>query len=73
LDVEKIGRTVRKGMHKGVEMYSAFYDPLRKRVCDSGLSEVLRGEGVVKELEEAGVRVVGLEGEEVGWVRGLSE
>ncbi|EPE24526.1 Isochorismatase-like hydrolase [Glarea lozoyensis ATCC 20868] len=118
LDVERVGRVVKKGQKSEVEMYSAFYDPLRTRVCDSGLAGVLKKEGVShvyvtglagdycvkatavdaakegfvtfvveegvrcvdqkgwegvkEELGGKGVKVVGIEGDEVGWVRGLS-
>lgn len=112
LDTSKVDRVVEKGQDPRVEMYSAFYDPLKSpRVSDSGLAGVLKGEGVTdvyvvglaadycvqstavdaasegfrtviieegtravdeegwkgvrKEIEEKGVRVVGMEGEEV--------
>ncbi|PVH83450.1 Isochorismatase hydrolase [Cadophora sp. DSE1049] len=47
LDVNKIDKIVEKGMRREVEMYSAFYDPLKNpRVSDSGLADMLRGEGI---------------------------
>jgi nicotinamidase-related amidase len=55
LDKGKIDRVVAKGLDARVEMYSAFYDPLKSpRVSDSGLSAVLKGEEVTD------VYVVGL-------------
>jgi nicotinamidase-related amidase len=55
LEVGKIDRIVEKGMDSRVEMYSAFYDPLKEpRVSDSGLAKVLKEEGVTH------VYVVGL-------------
>lgn len=49
---------VEKGTDARVEMYSAFYDPLRSpRVCDTGLAARLRGAGVTD------VYVVGLAGD----------
>jgi nicotinamidase-related amidase len=112
LDASKVDRVVEKGQDARVEMYSAFYDPLRSPRCsDSGLAGVLKGEGVTdvfvvglaadycvrftaedaaaegfrtviveegtravdegawegvkKEIEGKGVKVVGMDGEEV--------
>jgi len=49
---------IEKGIDPRVEMYSAFYDPLRNpRVSDSGLAAVLRDSGVTH------VYVVGLAGD----------
>lgn len=48
LDVARLHRVVEKGQHPAVEMYSAFYAPLRDpRVCDSGLAAALRAAAVV--------------------------
>lgn len=47
LDTSAIHRVVEKGLDPRVEMYSAFYDPLREpRVSDSGLAAVLKAAGV---------------------------
>ncbi|KAE8451092.1 hypothetical protein EG329_004764 [Mollisiaceae sp. DMI_Dod_QoI] len=47
LDRGRVERVVEKGMRREVEMYSAFFDPLREpRCCDSGLVRVLREGGV---------------------------
>ncbi|KAF8865353.1 isochorismatase [Acephala macrosclerotiorum] len=47
LDISKIDKVIEKGMRKEVEMYSAFYDPLKSPRCsDSGLAGVLRENGV---------------------------
>ncbi|KAL2063542.1 hypothetical protein VTL71DRAFT_5347 [Oculimacula yallundae] len=47
LDVSKIDQVIKKGVRREVEMYSAFYDPLKEpRCCDSGLVAVLRERGV---------------------------
>jgi nicotinamidase-related amidase len=47
LDRQKIDKVIEKGTDERVEMYSAFYDPLKSpRVSDSGLSGVLKAEGV---------------------------
>lgn len=55
LHVDRVDRVLEKGMHRDVEMYSAFYAPLeRPRVCDSGLVGVLKNAGVTD------VYVVGL-------------
>ncbi|RDL42524.1 uncharacterized protein BP5553_02503 [Venustampulla echinocandica] len=116
LDVRGVDLVVEKGMRREVEMYSAFFDPLKSpRACDSGLADVLRERGVtdvfvvglafdycvqatamdskaegfttcvVREgtkavdegtwgtvetsLEDVGVKVVGLDGEEVRRVK----
>ncbi|KAJ5037418.1 uncharacterized protein L3040_007593 [Drepanopeziza brunnea f. sp. 'multigermtubi'] len=118
LNVGLVDRVVEKGTESAVEMYSAFYSPLREpRCCDSGLVGLLKGkgvtdvyvvglafdycvkatatdaaregfrtvvvregtravdadswEGVVRELDREGVRVVGVAEEEVRRVRGL--
>jgi nicotinamidase-related amidase len=44
LDASALDAVVEKGTDARVEMYSAFYDPLR--VCDTGLAATLRREGV---------------------------
>ncbi|KAH7001111.1 Isochorismatase-like protein [Ilyonectria destructans] len=44
LDVTALDMVVEKGMDHRVEMYSAFYDPLR--VSDSGLAKTLKDAGV---------------------------
>jgi len=55
LDISRVDRIVEKGLDPRVEMYSAFYDPLKSPRCsDSGLAGVLKGEGVTD------VYVVGL-------------
>jgi nicotinamidase-related amidase len=55
LDVSRLDRVIEKGTHPKVEMYSAFYDPLKApRVCDSGLA------GTLKEAGVTDVYVVGL-------------
>lgn len=55
LDAARLDRVVHKGTDPRVEMYSAFYDPLRSpRVSDSGLAPLLRAAGVTH------VYVVGL-------------
>ncbi|KAK5651524.1 hypothetical protein OQA88_11978 [Cercophora sp. LCS_1] len=55
LDVGRIDKIIKKGTDARVEMYSAFYDPLKNpRVSDSGLSEVLKEAGITH------VYVVGL-------------
>ncbi|KAH8894297.1 isochorismatase [Thozetella sp. PMI_491] len=55
LDVSGIHVIVQKGTDHRVEMYSAFYDPLKQpRVSDSGLTAQLRGKGITD------VYVVGL-------------
>jgi nicotinamidase-related amidase len=47
LDVSKVDRVVEKGLDSRVEMYSAFYDPLKSPRCsDSGLAGALKEEGV---------------------------
>lgn len=47
LDKARIDRVVEKGLDSRVEMYSAFYDPLKApRVSDSGLTKVLKEEGI---------------------------
>lgn len=47
LDLTKVDKVVEKGLDARVEMYSAFYDPLKSPRCsDSGLAGVLKGEGV---------------------------
>ncbi|CZR55261.1 related to pyrazinamidase/nicotinamidase [Phialocephala subalpina] len=47
LDVGKVDKVIEKGQQKEVEMYSAFYDPLKSPRCsDSGLAKVLREERV---------------------------
>ncbi|GAB1310605.1 NAD(+) salvage pathway protein [Madurella fahalii] len=58
LDAARLDHTIHKGTDPRVEMYSAFYDPLREpRVSDSGLAGLLRGAGVTH------VYVVGLAGD----------
>lgn len=58
LEMGLLDRVVEKGTDARVEMYSAFYDPFTTpRVSDSGLGEVLRGEGVTD------VYIVGLAGD----------
>jgi nicotinamidase-related amidase len=55
LDTSMVDRVVEKGLDPRVEMYSAFYDPLKNPRCsDSGLAEALKGEGITD------VYVVGL-------------
>jgi len=55
LEVGKVDKVVEKGQRREVEMYSAFYDPLKKpRVSDSGLAGLLKEKGVTD------VYVVGL-------------
>lgn len=55
LDVAKVDAVVKKGQDPRVEMYSAFYAPFQSpRVSDSGLADMLRGQGVTH------VYVVGL-------------
>lgn len=55
LDLRRIDRVLDKGTDARVEMYSAFYDPLRRpRVSDSGLTDALRAADVTH------VYVVGL-------------
>jgi nicotinamidase-related amidase len=47
LDVKKIDKVVEKGQRREVEMYSAFYAPLKNpRVSDSGLVGMLKEKGV---------------------------
>lgn len=47
LDTSKIDKIIEKGQDERVEMYSAFYDPLKSpRVSDSGLASALKQEGV---------------------------
>ncbi|KAK1757804.1 Pyrazinamidase/nicotinamidase [Echria macrotheca] len=58
LDVRSLDRIIEKGTDPRVEMYSAFYDPLKApRVSDSGLAGVLRDAGITH------VYVVGLAGD----------
>ncbi|KAK1829909.1 Pyrazinamidase/nicotinamidase [Podospora conica] len=58
LDAARLDRVVEKGTDPRVEMYSAFYDPLKNpRVSDSGLAGVLREAGATH------VYVVGLAGD----------
>jgi nicotinamidase-related amidase len=58
LDAARFDHVVHKGTDPRVEMYSAFYDPLREpRVSDSGLAALLRDAGVTR------VYVVGLAGD----------
>jgi nicotinamidase-related amidase len=120
VDMGRVDRVVEKGLDARVEMYSAFYDPLKNPRCsDSGLAGVLKGEGVTdvyvvglaadycvrftavdaaaegfgtyivkegtravdegswaqvrEEIEEKGVKVVGMDGEEVGRVMALGK
>ena len=55
LDTDRVDRIVEKGQDPRVEMYSAFYDPLKEpRVADSGLAGALRDVGATH------VYVVGL-------------
>lgn len=47
LDVAKLDQVIEKGTVREVEMYSAFYDPLKAPRCsDSGLVQVLRERGI---------------------------
>ncbi|KAI9047693.1 hypothetical protein LZ554_008403 [Drepanopeziza brunnea f. sp. 'monogermtubi'] len=47
LNVGRVDRVVEKGTESAVEMYSAFYSPLREPRCgDSGLVGVLKGKSV---------------------------
>ncbi|KAG4025413.1 hypothetical protein MFRU_059g00490 [Monilinia fructicola] len=47
LNVTHITKTIFKGQHPEVEMYSAFYDPLKNpRYIDSGLAALLKDEGI---------------------------
>lgn len=58
LDAARLDRVIEKGTDARVEMYSAFYDPLKRpRVSDSGLAGVLREAGATH------VYVVGLAGD----------
>ncbi|KAK3335923.1 Isochorismatase-like protein [Cercophora scortea] len=58
LDEARIDRVIEKGIDARVEMYSAFYDPLRSpRVSDSGLADMLKAAGITH------VYVVGLAGD----------
>ncbi|KAK0632633.1 Isochorismatase-like protein [Immersiella caudata] len=58
LEVSRLDKVIEKGTDPRVEMYSAFYDPLKNpRVSDSGLAAVLR------EAEVTHVFVVGLAGD----------
>jgi nicotinamidase-related amidase len=58
LEVGLIDKVIQKGTDPRVEMYSAFYSPLKSpRVGDSGLKDGLREEGVTD------VYVVGLAGD----------
>jgi len=58
LDASRLDRVIHKGTDPRVEMYSAFYDPLKNpRVSDSGLA------GVLKEADVTHVYVVGLAGD----------
>jgi len=42
-----VDKIIEKGQHEKVEMYSAFYDPLKSPRCsDSGLAQLLKDEGV---------------------------
>jgi nicotinamidase-related amidase len=55
LDLKRVDKVIEKGQRKEVEMYSAFYDPLKSPRCsDSGLATVLKEEGI------SDVYVVGL-------------
>jgi len=55
LSADHITRTILKGQNPNVEMYSAFYDPLKNPRCsDSGLAGHLKDEGITD------VYVVGL-------------
>lgn len=55
LDLKSVDKVIEKGQRQEVEMYSAFYDPLKNPRCsDSGLAGVLKEEGVTD------VYVVGL-------------
>ncbi|TEY36632.1 hypothetical protein BOTCAL_0547g00010 [Botryotinia calthae] len=55
LDTTKFTKTILKGQNPKVEMYSAFYDPLKNPRCsDSGLATLLKSEGITH------VYVVGL-------------
>ncbi|KAK6613145.1 isochorismatase [Botrytis cinerea] len=55
LDTNKFTKTILKGQNPDVEMYSAFYDPLKNPRCsDSGLATHLKNEGITH------VYVVGL-------------
>ncbi|KAK3393514.1 Isochorismatase-like protein [Podospora didyma] len=58
LDTSRLDHVVTKGTDERVEMYSAFYDPLREpRVSDTKLAELLRDAGITH------VYVVGLAGD----------
>ncbi|KAB8304655.1 hypothetical protein EYC80_004024 [Monilinia laxa] len=47
LNTTHITKTIFKGQHPEVEMYSAFYDPLKNpRYIDSGLAGLLKGKGI---------------------------
>lgn len=47
LDLTKVDKIVEKGQDSRVEMYSAFYDPLKEpRVSDSGLATLLKSQGI---------------------------
>ncbi|EHL02206.1 putative Nicotinamidase [Glarea lozoyensis 74030] len=74
LDVERVGRVVKKGQKSEVEMYNAAKEGFVTFVVEEGVRCVdQKGwEGVKEELGGKGVKVVGIEGDEVGWVRGLS-
>ncbi|KAJ4417103.1 NAD(+) salvage pathway protein, partial [Neurospora sp. IMI 360204] len=62
LDVSKIDKILEKGTNPLVEMYSAFYDPLKNpRVSDSGLAQMLR------EARVTHVYVVGLAADYCVW------
>ena len=55
LNEELVDEVIEKGQNEKMEMYSAFWDPLR--VVDSGLGRTLKGKGVTD------VFVVGLAGD----------
>ncbi|KAK0656893.1 nicotinamidase [Cercophora newfieldiana] len=58
LEAARLDKVIEKGTDPRVEMYSAFYDPLKNpQVSDSGLADVL------KEAEVTHVYVVGLAGD----------
>jgi nicotinamidase-related amidase len=47
LHQQKLDTVIEKGQRKEIEMYSAFYDPLKSPRCaDSGLADILRRGGV---------------------------
>lgn len=115
LNSSLLNKIIEKGTDERVEMYSAFQDPFKTRVTDSGLSQMLKKENVthlyivglafdycvkctaidgskngfqvyvvkegtkavfedavqdtIRELDEHGVKVVGMDSEELKWVK----